>query len=707
MNPPLNRRTFLHRSSLAAGALALAPGLAAENSPSAKPLEKPDQGLVAFRISLEQWFPEDRFQGLLAFFRKYPGTADELSFFTSSTHPPLPLPEIQRRAERLAAILPRVRQEGMAAGINHLATMGHHEENLPGSLDEPWPRVMDPHGQVSRGSYCPAGEEFRAYTAQVYTALAQAAPDFLWIDDDVRLAGHMPIGLTCFCPGCLARFSATAGRAFTRESLLAAFGAGPLEERLALRRRWLEHNRATIDQLFQLIERTVHQLRPALPLGFMTGDRFYEGYAFGRWAKTLAGPEGREVRWRPGGGFYSDESLAGLVGKAHDIGRQVAQLPAEIRVIQSEIENFPYQLLRKSAETTVVEALAHMAAGATGAAFNVLAQRSEPLGEYEPLLRRIHQARPFCRVLRRELGRAPLLGVWPAWNRDSFASNSAGGSWPEGPGDAVGGAMQAYVLGEIGLPLCHGPAGARVTALSGPGLTTFSPAELRQIFTGGVLMDLPAWQALQRLGRAEWTGVQPGPVRPIDAIEVLSDHPLNGRFAGWSRDCRQSFWHEPATSLELTGAGAVPLARMIDYSGRDLGVSMSAFTNALGGRVVVMGYFPWSQIHNLAKSSQLKAVCGWLGGGRLPVRLETFARIHLWVREPGPGRLACVLLNGSLDPATEITLGLNRPWSTLTWTAMNGESRPLKVSAAAGTGACQVQLPGLGPWAMGLLRAED
>ena len=224
MNTASTRREFLQRTGLFAGALAGATALPnTAQAARASRAPAPDT-LVAFRISNEQWQREDRFGELLDFFRRQPGTADELAFFTSSTHPPLPLAEIEGRTERLQGLMRRVRAEGMRAGINLLATMGHHEENLDDSLDTPWQRVVDPHLRESRGSFCPAGDELRAYAAQVYRALARAEPDFIWIDDDVRLAGHMPIGFTCFCAGCLARFGRQIGRAFDRESLLAAFG---------------------------------------------------------------------------------------------------------------------------------------------------------------------------------------------------------------------------------------------------------------------------------------------------------------------------------------------------------------------------------------------------------------------------------------------------------------------------------------------------
>ena len=701
-NPRMNRRSFLKGIGCGTGTLALTGNTALSRGAHTGKVGRPD-GLIAFRIGTEQWLTEPRFEALLAFFREQPGVADEIAFFTSGTHPPLPLEEIRRRAGRLAERMPRVRQEGMTAGINLLATMGHHEENLDGSLQAPWQRVVDPQGRESKGSFCPAGDELLGYVVEVYRSLAEAGPDFIWIDDDVRLAGHMPIGMTCFCPGCLHRFSTGTGEQFTRESLLAAFRSGTLEQRLAWRRRWLEHNRVTLDRLFATIERTVHRIRPRLPIGFMTGDRFYEGYDFTRWATTLSGPDRSPVRWRPGGGFYSDETLAGMVGKAHDVGRQVSRLPGSVAIIQSEIENFPYDLLRKSAESTVVEASVHMAAGTTGTAFNVLSQRPDPLEEYAPLLRRIHRSRPWYRILRDELGRSPVVGVWPAWNMDSFVANQVDGTWPEGPADASNALTRSHVLGEIGLPLCYGPDGARVTVLAGPGVLAFDKTRLHEIFSGGVLMDVGAWQALDRLGASAWTGIRPGEVRNRDAIEVLSNHPLNGRFAGWSRDCRQSFWHEPAHALIPTAPETQVLARMVDYQDRDLGMAMSAFTNELGGRVVVTGYFPWTQMHHLAKSSQMKAICAWSSGDRLPVVVDSFARVHVWIRERNPDEVACVLLNASLDRAEDLVLRVTGPFRRFRWVDMEGRTTRVRASEVPGEATVQkVRVPELGAWSVGL-----
>jgi len=125
----------------------------------------------------------------------------------------------------------------------------------------------------------------------------------------------------------------------------------------------------------------------------------------------------------------------------------------------------------------------------------------------------------------------------------------------------------------------------------------------------------------------------------------------------------------------------------------------------LGGRVVVMGYYPWSQMHHLAKSSQMKAVCAWLSRERLPVVLETFSRVHVWARQPTPERLACVLLNASLDPARRPSLRFASEFRKVTWNGMDGRSRTLKPAAIPEAGACRVETPTLSPWSVSLVVA--
>jgi len=658
-----------------------------------------DRAFISFRIGVTQWMPEGRYRDLLALFEKYRGATDEITFFTSATHPPLPLEVIQQRAAVLAQRMVEARKLGYRTGINLLSTMGHHNENLPNSLSGDYTGVTDIDGNACQGSFCPNDPRVQQYVKQVYQAVAKAGPDYIWIDDDVRLAGHMPVFLTCFCDRCLALFEKETGTKHTRASLKIAFVSGPLEQRLALRKAWLQHNRDTIGRLFQLIEQTVHAIHPKMPLGFMTGDRFYEGYDFDRWAAILSGPGKAEVRWRPGGGFYEDDAMPGLAGKSHDVGRQVSVLPPEVISIQSEIENFPYQRLKKSAHTTVLEAASHMAAGCTGAAFNVLSGNDEPLDEFEPLVARIRQARTFYDLLAKHLGRKPLAGIHPAWNKDTAAaSDLAGGNWMAF-GRFLGESPRLF---EIGLPIDYAARGASVTLLSDDNMVAFSRDEIVKMLSGGVFMDTSALARLNQMGFGDLTGFEADKVLPRDCIEELTGHALNAPFAGRQRDCRQSFNHLPAQTLKPRDAKAQALSRLVDYSNAEVApCAMGAYENRLGGRVCVAGYFPWTFQHSLSKSAQVKAVMRWLSKDQVPAYVASFHKINLWVREPDGSGVAMALTNSCLDAARDVTLLVRTDRDRLRVFDMNGTETEVRASGSDGPYRKFV-LPAIEPWHMRL-----
>jgi len=611
---------------------------------------------ISFRIGVPTWVPDARFHELMTLFEKYQGVTDEVTFFTSETHPCLPLPVIQERAALLAVRMDQVRACGYRSGINHLATIGHHNENLPHSLTGDYTPLTDINGQVCLGSRCPNDEKLRDYITATYQVLTAARPDYLWIDDDVRLYGHMPITAGCFCETCLAIYADASGTRHTQESLKAAFNTGAVEEILRHRKAWLAHNRRMLGRLFTLIEATVHAIVPTMPLGFMTGDRFYEGYDFDAWAKILAGPEHREVLWRPGGGFYSDETLPGMVEKSHQIGRQVSMLPETVVSIQSEIENFPYQRLKKAARTTALESASHLAAGCTGTAFNVLQPYDEPLDEYEPLVAALHRVRPFYDLLAATQGRARPQGLCAAWSKNSFAvGNVSGPDWPD-----AGGSLMANVTEflEIGLPAAYHPRDAQVTALAGDAALALSDAEIKALLSRGIYLDGPALTRLNEMGYGEYTGFTVAAYHDTDGIEELLPHALNGPYAGRKRDNRQSFrwWNVPAAELLLTSPTAQPLSRIIDYTGAEMATCTSGvFENVLGGRVCVAGYFPWTLLQTLPKSAQLKAITRWLSRDTLPAYVASYHKINLWVRDIDD-TLAVSLLNPSLDDACDIVL---------------------------------------------------
>ena len=665
-----------------------------------------EKAFISFRIGSSQWMPENRYQELLALFEKHKGVTDEITFFTSTTHAPLPLKEVKHRCEILAKRMSQARALGYRVGINPLTTIGHHEENLPNSLSGDYTHATDINGNISRGCFCPNDPRFLEYVRELYRLVAGTSPDYIWIDDDVRLAGHLPIVMTCFCGHCLATFEKESGTKYTRASLAKALLEGPEEPRMAVRKAWLAHNRATIGRLLTFIERTVHEVKPGLPLGMMTGDRWFEGYDFDRWAEALAGPAGAPVYWRPGGSYYNDSWTGGLTYKSHAIGRQIALLPPSVLSIQSEIENFPYQRLKKAAHITVVEAASHMGAGCTGAAFNVFSMNDEPLDEYDPLVARIHQARPFYDLMAKHLGRTEPVGVSIAWNKDvAVAADLVGGNWINLGSLVFPG--EAPAVWEIGIPAAYNRQGSAVTLLFKQTVATMPKDQITKLLSSGVYMDTEALIMLNRMGFQELTGLEFDKSLPVDCIEELTAHPLNGSFAGRQRDCRQSFYAAPGLVLKKLDPKAETLASLVDYSGKETAAtSMAVFENRLGGRVCVSGYFPWAFLHSLSKTTQMKSVMRWLSRDQLPAYVASYHKVNLWARQPSEGHLAIALLNGSFDPADQLVLALLTQANEIKVIDMDCNEQVVRESGRDGPYR-RFAIPRVEPWSARLVIAGE
>ncbi|MFH0795955.1 MAG: hypothetical protein V2A65_02740 [Candidatus Omnitrophota bacterium] len=616
---------------------------------------------ISFRVGINSWLPETRFRELLSIFKDYGGVTDEIALFTAETHSPLPLEVFQERARVAADRIRSVKTAGLNAGINVLATLSHHEENLPNSLSGEYTPMTDIDGKICLGSFCPTDKGVQNYVKQIYESAAAANPDFIWIDDDVRLANHRPIKYACFCDACLAIFAKETGKSYTRKTLKESFNNGTAGEKMEIRQAWLKHNRSTITGLLEIIEKAVHGIKPGISLGLMTGDRFEEGYDLDNWARVLSGPDGSEVRWRPGGGFYTDRCPVEVMEKADTIGRQVSVLPKDIVLIQSEVENFTYQRLQKSERITALESAVYIAAGCTGTAFNVLSLYDEPLTEYRSLIKTLQHYRPFFDLLAGTTAGTETQGIRTVWNKDSYAtSNLSEGEWfGEDSGFWKGLGICNEML-QIGISPAYSLDGSQAAVLTGQIVPGLKKEEILKILSSGLYMDGEALERLNEMGYGDLTGFTVEDRIDKDCLEEFTGDPLNGRFAGHKRDARQSFWwRQSAVALKPVSKQCRILAKGIDYAGREIfPCCIGVFENRLGGRVCTAGYYPWKFLQNLSKSSQIKAVMRWISRDNLPAYVSSYHRIGVWIRKLEANRLAVILLNTSLDEAEGVKLSV-------------------------------------------------
>ena len=700
--------------------------------------------IISYRIHLDHYLREDRLDLLLAFLQRHAPAVDEISLFTEGAHGYHALEFLQALAPRLERALRRLQACGWRAGINVLNTIGHLDEAPERLYQVPWQPLVGSDGTVTRAQSCPLDPAFLADVAARYLLMAELRPDFIWVDDDLRLSNHAPADHGCYCPLCLADFSERTGRDWTRPTLLAALQEEPWPALNPVRVAWEQAGHEKLQALLRVIERAAHAVDPGLELGLMQGSPAH----IGEWLQTLAGPisggtgvspvsAAREnpgehrrdagatqttpVRYRPGGGFYADDRPGELFEKAHGIGQQVAYShPERLASIQSEIENFPYHLLRKSVHLNMTEAACYLATGCDGIAWNLLPDGPNPFDDYEARLTAIERWRPFFETLTAWAGDHPSRGLWLAADPLYESRGWYGGKFPQGVPDTQGAAQKA--LRELGFPPAFRPEHAAVTVLAGNAVTAFSEPRLREILAGSVIVDAPAAQWLEKLGLADLVGVRAEAITPGGLRERLTADPLNGSYAGQYRNAWLGFYPNPAHRLEPLAEGVRGLAEHVAYYAEDwypphpptdpssaaLGWSVTAYENALGGRVAVLGYCPWERAHNSAKRVQLLALAQWASGDRLPVSTDKCHPVALYARGSADGASLCVtVVNASADPTGPLPLRLTTP-GTRAQLMRPGDTAPRSVPLQRdGETHAVVTVDGLAPWEMCAVRVGD
>jgi hypothetical protein len=669
--PQLNRRTFVSLTGSTGVALVLGGGSSGAAVTSERNADHPVK--MAWRVHRGTYFTDAAFAQLLAIFTRYRSAVDEVCLFETPTHQLYLTPEwMAETAEVIGRRLNAFRAAGIrSVGINLLTTLGHGDEAWDVMPELPFPAIVGHDGTKARGSACPNQAAFRAYIRLKYALFAQAKPDFIWVDDDLRMQSH-GIAWGCFCAECLRLFAAATGRNYDREALVSALDES---ENSTLRRAWVEHNGRVLESLLADIAAAVREVDASIALGLMTLGPAYSAYndsAFERWFKTLGG-----IKGRPGQGFYWETTPGrgfpaltadrmGLIDKAFEMSRQNLQYPPQVVDRQAEYEAYPYGSLLKSPQGTVNECAMAIMAGCNGIAFNLLGMWGSPLEEFHPFFQKLNDTKETLSTMLRHADGLPARGLWSAWSPQMMGRRkvSQGESWFKS--EVAYDTSLANVLAQIGVPLSAERNGLG-TVLTGRIAEAFDDAELESILAEGVMLDSIALRVLSERGLGELTGVRIKSSYDNGVIARLTDDPLNGRYAGAVDDVRDMVPEEfkQADVLEPLKPTVRVLAQLQDFLLRDKGPCMTAYENALGGRVVVVGHAPWWFLHSAHRRFQTLEAADWIAKRRLPLRIEETVAIAPMVRaDTGGTRGLIMLLNTGLGPVDSATLHLRMPEST-------------------------------------------
>ncbi len=611
---------------------------------------------LSWRIGLLQWESDEAFERLLILLKNHQSVVDEVALFETITHHLyIPLDEYARRMAIAERRIIALHQAGIpSVGINVLCTIGHINEAWSYMPALPFQPMVGHDGSVSTSCACPNTTKMRDYVKSKYGMVADTKPDFIWVDDDIRMHNH---GVTwgCFCPGCMDIFNKTIGYNITRNELVNAFND---PDKGQLRELWVTQNNSTIESLLTDVKKAVHRVNPGIALGKMgcgPGWTTYSGQSFSNWYVALGA-----TKSRPGGGFYNDATPIAMFEKTLECGRQIIPLPSKIKDLQYELENFPYQKLKKSATALINECSLALAYGLNGIAFNMLGM-SPQFEDSLSWMAAIPSARSLWEKWVKHTAGMPVGGLWPAWSSELMARRTVkpGENWLGWP--IQYNINSPTVLGEIGLPLAPGKS-ANGTVLSGRVAEAFSDDELKEILSGGVLMDTMALITITERGLGHLAGVKIAERLNNGLWERFTDDELNGTATGQIRDARIEFWGEATGMgdiLEPIAENVRVLSTIEDYFCRPRGAGMTAYENELGGRVVVAGYAQWIFLHSIAKRLQLQNIADWISRNTMPVRIDETIPLLAVTRIAGKGRYGAVmLLNAGMDSIQQATVHL-------------------------------------------------
>jgi len=611
---------------------------------------------IAIRIGYNRYYDDAVFEEHLRYVQRNLDVIDEITIFSENnmhadwilseqkTHAAL----IQKRIEQYRAI------GAKSVGVNVLNTIGH--------IDEAWdlfPKSGLQHfvaedGTESKSSLCYVNDAYREFIYQKFVLYAATSPDFIWLDDDIRVEWHVA-GDGCFCPHCVSLFSKECGREFSRETLVATLAK---DERLS--DQWLAFRRNQITSLISLLEEAIHGVDPHIEIGFMTGP-------FNARLEWLEAS--RAVKGRPGGGrygFYTEESPITVFEKGFAVEMSIANYPSVMTDIQHECENMCYQTFGKSMHSFELETTQAVLGGCNGILYNY-----SVYDDRQDVMDMARSSKAKWKVLCNLTAQGRRTGVYCVDSVTSLKLNEL--SIPTTP--HLDHAVAAFVVGEE--------------------WNRLSSAEWEAILQLPILTDGRGLEILCARGVASRCGGHVHRVFTNGMSERFSVHPLNGDYAGYYRDVIMNYIFEGNAYELLPCADAEEISRLETVRHQPLGCSFYLYENADGERFAADGYLMPSKMSGIPKRTQIVNVLDWLSEGKLPVVLDRPLKVVSIVTERPDGGTTIMLTNAYLDSTGSFTCTVRKNGQ---FSRLLPDGRLVPLSCQHEMGQTKISIENIEPW---------
>jgi hypothetical protein len=581
------------------------------------------------RRTLLEWHGEKAVADTVDYCRKH-GIESCMIVTESHDQNPFPRPRAHQQAYckgLLAHAIRELKTAGIEAGINVWFTCGMYDAGGPPADLEPetrWTRYVDWQGHASLLNPSPLCPAWRNWVVDHYALFASTRPDYIFIDDDFRLHNHGQCGLGSFDTLMLQEFAKRAGRPYTREELVAAVLAhsGPG----SVREEWLKLLGDVMIENAKVLRAAVDRVDDRISLGLMSSMPETHSAEGRRWPdllRALAGPKTQPLN-RPCMANYRQTDFRNLVAshiypaftrRMHGPGVRSC---AEIETAQGYLHVKSVTLLRAMLRAAILS-------GCDDITLNLYDYLNQPFGENAAFDRLLDEERPVLKRLGAVCQGARPRGVQIFSHPESALAVQA----PKTYDDLVIKLGWAAMLPLLGCAITFED--EPVKAISGDALRLLSPAEIEDIFRGGVLLDSSAAKALTDLGLEHLSGVRVsgrGEIMEHLGAEEITDPELGP--VGRLMPSRHLMGDARGMVLEPL-PGAVSGSIIWRHLHAQFSPGIVRCENALGGRVATIAHDAQSDcmafaagwtdsitFRNALRKGMFEAILRWLWRGSPP-----------------------------------------------------------------------------------------
>jgi len=333
------------------------------------------------------------------------GACDEVWFSTGIGFPKMGWHEAH--VKRLAKYARQLRAVGIIPSLQFQATLGHSDDVtvVEGAEGKTWGGYVGRKGGECRMVNCPRQGGFLDYMRRVARLYAAFRPGRVWLDGDLRIAGHRPVSpwdrekdgwVGCWCDVCIDAFNRATGGTWTREALDAAMAGGtPLYD------SWERFSFDSIARVAGAIAEEMHAVSPVTRFGYQHAPHRNDAQL--AVFKAMFDASGHAVGSRPGGGAYFDFDPHAQNVKAILMARQRRCIGERdmIDVWCPEIDTYPRAFSSRTAQGLLNECLVNLAMGMNSLSLLIMDTRYETDEWYaENLLKPLADARALLETYR-------------------------------------------------------------------------------------------------------------------------------------------------------------------------------------------------------------------------------------------------------------------------------------------------------------------